>query len=188
MGAWPRGRWTPLPFRTRSGCRTPASCPPVTAAGARHWPGGAVSPALTGDPVFQVTSREPEFLTGPHWACLLRPYCFHWPPEKRAPLSSWDGLAHAHPGAVPRAALGGPLRWAGCRGPGLGAGGPGGPREGAGGRKRRARPLRRARSSDAGAAPPRPAVSAFSRGPCALSGLGAFRAGLLRSLAPHVGV
>ena len=39
-GAWPRGRWTPLPFRTRSGCRTPASCPSVTAAGARHWPGG----------------------------------------------------------------------------------------------------------------------------------------------------
>ena len=32
------------------------------------------------------------------------------------------------------------------------------------------------------------AVSAFSRRPCAHSGLGAFRAGLLRSLAPYVGV
>ena len=107
MGAWPRGRWTPLPFRTRSGCRTPASCPPVTAAGARRWPGGAVSPALTGDPVFQVTSREPEFLTGPHWACLLRPYCFHCPRRNVLRSPPGMGLLTPTPGLSPG------QRWAG---------------------------------------------------------------------------
>lgn len=75
-GAWPPlGPGLPLSFRTRSGWRTPGSHPPVMAVGGWHEPGWD---AVTGDPVFQVTSREPEFLTGLHWEGLLRPYCLHW--------------------------------------------------------------------------------------------------------------
>lgn len=188
-GVAPAGAGPPLPFRTRSGGRTPGSRPPVTAAGGRHEPGwDAVSSSVTGDPVFQVTSREPEFLTGLHWEGLLRPYCLHRAPgETCYPLLlgwAWSrhprGLdtkpqAASPPGSAGRT----PVMGSCCRGLGWErAGAEGGPgqlpqrtRGSRAARKPRARPLRRAhrsarrRRQTSGAALPAVSVSAAVTAP-----------------------